>query len=99
MQLWPVAYFFSSKLDFPVIKTLEFHSLNVKKSLMFWLQENLNFDDKKWATGQSCIRKEITSYRIGSLGGLTINRVYSYWCQPVSAIAVQPDYPTYRETS
>ena len=26
------------------------------------------FDDKKWATGQSCIRKEITSYRIGSLG-------------------------------
>ena len=34
--------FISSKLDFPVIKTLERHSLNVKKniSLMFWLQEN-----------------------------------------------------------
>jgi hypothetical protein len=42
MQLWPVAHFFSSKLDFPVIKTLEFHSLNVKKSLSYvLLQENL----------------------------------------------------------
>ena len=68
MQLWPVAHFFSSKLDFPVIKTLEFHSFNVKKSLSnVVITGKSNFDEIKWASGQSCIGKEITSYRIGSL--------------------------------
>ena len=50
------------------MKTLEFHSLNVKKYLSnVLITGKSNFDEKKWATGQSCIRKEITSYRIGSL--------------------------------
>ena len=55
-------------------KTLEFHSLNVKQSLSnVLITGKSNFDKKKWATGQSCIRKEITSYRIGSLEGQSIS--------------------------
>ena len=32
---------------------------------------------KKWATGQSCIRKEVTSFKIHTLG----NRAWSYICR------------------
>ena len=40
--------FFSSKLEFPVIKTLEIHSLNVKKSLSnLLITGKSNFDEKK----------------------------------------------------
>jgi hypothetical protein len=50
------------------MKTLEFHSLNVKKYLSnVLITGKSNFDEKKWATGQSYICKEITSYRIGTL--------------------------------
>ena len=62
--------FFSSKLDFPVIKRLkrDFFTLSECISNVL-ITGKSNFDEKKWATGQSCIRKEITSYRIGYLGG------------------------------
>ena len=47
---------------------MEFHSLNVKKSVYnVLITGKSNFNVKQWATGQSCIRKEITSYRIGTL--------------------------------
>ena len=61
-------FFLSSKLDFPLIKTLErdFFTLSEQNSNVL-ITGKSNFDEKKWATGQSCIRKEITSYRIGSL--------------------------------
>ena len=73
MQLWPVAHFFSSKLDFPVIKTLErdFFTLSEWNSNVL-ITGKSNFDEKKWATGQSCICKEITSYRIGSVVAFSI---------------------------
>ena len=68
MQLWTVAHFFSSKLGYPVIKTLErdFFKLSEWNSNVLITGKSY-FDDKKWATGQSCIRKEITSYRVGTL--------------------------------
>ena len=47
---------------------MEFHSLNVKKNISnVLITEKSNFEEKKWATGHSCIRKQITSYKIGSL--------------------------------
>ena len=58
MQLWPVAHFFfilSSLLGGFAVALL----LHPPKS-----------DDKmkkKWATGQSCIHKEVTSYKIHTL--------------------------------
>ena len=48
------SYFFSecnSKLDFPVIKTLERHFFYIEwVSLQcFWLQEKSNFDERNWS--------------------------------------------------
>ena len=45
----------SSKLDYPVIKILERHSLKLKKSAL-------------QATEQRCIHIEITCYKISALG-------------------------------
>ena len=47
MQLWPVAHFFSSKLDFPVIKTLErdFFTLSEWNSNVL-ITGKSNFDEK-----------------------------------------------------
>ena len=69
MQLWTVAHFFSSNLDFPVIKTLERDFFTLSEwNCNVLITGKSNFDEKKWATGQSCIHKEINSYGIGSLG-------------------------------
>ena len=51
--------FLSSKLDSPVIKTLERHSLNVQKvSLQYF---DYRMKEMAWATDQRFILKEITS--------------------------------------
>ena len=47
MQLWPVAHFFPSKLDFPVIKTLERHFFKLSECLSYVLiTGESNFDEK-----------------------------------------------------
>ena len=60
--------FLSSKLDFPVIKTLERNSLNVKKYLCnILIIGESNFDERngqKNSTDQRLILKEITTYKI-----------------------------------
>ena len=66
--------FFSSKLDSPVIKTLE--------RIRFFSNQNIgegesNFDEKMWKkclTDQRLIQKRNTSYKIGTLVVLLISR-------------------------
>ena len=41
---------------------------------MFCMFPNSKSEWKKWATGQSFIRKEITSYRIGTLAATNVQR-------------------------
>ena len=56
--------FLSSKLDSPIIKTLERHSLNLKKFLSNVLitgESNIDEMFKNCSTDQSFILKEITS--------------------------------------
>ena len=53
MQLWPVAHFFHSFITFGWVCCCTHPKVMTK-----W---------KKWATGQSCIRKEVTSYKIQTL--------------------------------
>ena len=36
-------------------------------------------NEKKWATGQSCIRKEVTSYKIHTLGTLIQENYWSFY--------------------
>ena len=57
MQLWPVAHFFSFCHHFWVGATAKQQQTH-PKVMTEW---------KKWATGQSCIRKEVTSYKIHTL--------------------------------
>ena len=71
MQLCSVEHIFSSKLDSPVIKTLE--------RIRFFSNQNIgegesNFDEKNveevfnlCSTEQSCINIGITCYKIGTL--------------------------------
>ena len=63
MNLWSVEYF-----------------LNIFVITFWWVQQQSNSkptqkwwqNEKKWATGQSCIRKEVTSYKIHTLGDCKI---------------------------
>ena len=59
MQLWPVAHFFHFVITFGWVQ----QQSNSKPTQKWWQNE------KKWATGQSCIRKEVTSYKIHTLIG------------------------------
>jgi hypothetical protein len=75
----------SLKLDFPVIISLERDFFTLSECISnVLITGKSNFDEKKWATGQSCIRKEITSYRIGSLATNSIVnrkfRIFLYIC-------------------
>ena len=57
MQLWPIAHFFYFVINFRWVqqKQQQIHP----KVMTEW---------KKWAIGQSCICKEVTSYKIHTLG-------------------------------
>ena len=57
MQLWQVAHFFHFVITFGWVQ----QQSNSKPTQKWWQNE------KKWATGQSCIRKEVTSYIIHTL--------------------------------
>ena len=56
MQLWQVGHFFHFVVFFGWVQQ---QSNPTQK----WWQ-----NEKKWAAGQSCIRKEVTSYKIHTLG-------------------------------
>ena len=82
MKLWLVAHFFL--LTFGI----EEHTKHCSMSFLYSSTRNdmlqcfvcspiPKVSEKKWATGQSFIRKEITSYRIGTLGTL-ITADYTY---------------------
>ena len=57
MQLWPVAHFFHFVITFGWV----IQQSKCKPTQKWWQNE------KKWATGQSCIRKEVTFYNIHTL--------------------------------
>ena len=60
---------FSSRLDSPVIKTLETHFFTLSECVSnVLITGESNFDEKKCSTAQSFIRKEVTSYKIHTLG-------------------------------
>ena len=61
---------FSSKLDFPGIKTLETHALNVKKCVTNVLISGESNFDEKCVQPQSFICEEVSFYKIHTL---TIN--------------------------
>ena len=67
MQLWPVAHFF---LHFVTTFGWVQQQSNSKPTQKWWQNE------KKWATGQSCIREEVTSYKIHTL---EIHPVQKFW--------------------
>ena len=58
MQVLPVAHFFHFVITFGWMQ----QQSNSKPTQKWWQNE------KMWATGQSCIRKEVTSYKIYTLG-------------------------------
>ena len=74
MKLWPVALFFIYFWNWGTYKTLQYaiSCTAVKKwhAAMFCMFPDSKSEWKKWATSQSFIRKEITSYRIGTLVSL-----------------------------
>jgi hypothetical protein len=56
-------YLFSNQLCFPASKTLERHSLNLKKCLFnVLIAGESNFDKKKCLTAQSFNRKEVHNF-------------------------------------
>ena len=57
MQLWPVAHFFHLVITFEWVQ----QQTNSKPTQKWWQNE------KKWGTGQSCIRVEVTSYKMHTL--------------------------------
>ena len=57
MQLWPVAHFFHSVITFGWVCCC----FAVAPTQKWWQNE------KKWTTGQSCIRKEVASYKTHTL--------------------------------
>ena len=72
MKLWPVALFFHSLLESGTYKTLQYAiscttAAKEWHAAMFYMFADSKSEFKKWATSQSFIRKEITTYRIGTL--------------------------------
>ena len=72
MKLWPVAHFFS--LTFGIREhtkhcSMSFLYSSTRKDMLqcFVCSPIPKVSEKKWATGRSFIRKEITTYRIGTL--------------------------------
>ena len=57
MELWPVGHFFHFVITFGWLQQQSNSKLTQK-----WRQNK-----KKWATGQSCICKEVSSYKIHTL--------------------------------
>ena len=57
MQLWPVAHFFHFVITFEWVQQQGKQQTHPK----------VMTELKKWATGQSCIRKKVTSYKIQPL--------------------------------
>ena len=76
MQLRPFAHFFSFCHHFWV-GLLLLCFLDLPKS-----------DDKKWATGQSCIREEEASYKILTLTINTKKKVELIYCKYFSAAVI-----------
>jgi hypothetical protein len=83
MKLWPVAHFFS------LIFGIREHTKHCSMSFLYSSTRNdmlqcfvcspiPKVSVKKWATGQSVIRKEITSYRIGTLNSRFIFKNYKH---------------------
>ena len=75
MKLWPVAHFFHSLLESGNIQNIaECHFLYFIKEMtccnVLYVPPIPKVSEKKWATGQSFIWKEIRSYRISTLKGL-----------------------------
>jgi hypothetical protein len=64
MQLWPVSHFFHFVIAFGWVQ----QQSNSKPTQKWWQS------DKKWATGQSCICKEVTFYKIQ-----TLDQIMEYW--------------------
>ena len=64
MQLWPVAHFFHSLLGGFAVALL----LHPPKS-----------EWKKWATGQSCIRKRSTTWKIGTLALISMKPKFEHY--------------------
>ena len=86
MKLWPVAHFFS--LTFGIGEHTKYCSMsflysNTRNDMLqcFVCSPIPKVSEKKWATGQSFIRKEITSYRISTLAKkVKIRLIYAH-CQ------------------
>ena len=57
MQFWPVAHF-----RFVITFRWVQQQSNSKPTQKWWQNEK-----EKWTTGQNCIRKEVTSYKIHTL--------------------------------
>ena len=68
MQLWPVAHFFSFSYHFWVGATAKQQQIH-PKVMTEW---------KKWATGQNCILKDVTSYKIHTLDFYIIKEHYIF---------------------
>ena len=76
-KLWPVTHFFNSVITFGWVCCCFAVAPNQK-----WWQ-----NEKKWATGQSCIRKEVTPYKIHTLiyqpnifnSMEAVNKIYIFW--------------------
>ena len=76
MQLWPVAHFFSFCHHFWVGATAKQQQTH-PKVITEW---------KKWATGQSSIRKEVSSYKIHTLAVFiekVANKPIGWWFESI----------------
>ena len=79
-MLWPVAPFFSFWVG-ATAKQQQTHP----KVMTEW---------KKWATGQSVIRKELTSYKIHTLGDAVFKPLSYLVCLPQSMLILVIIYET-----
>ena len=78
MQLWLVAHFFHFVITCGWVQ----QQSNSKPTQKWWQNE------KKWATGQSCIRKEEASYKILTLTINTKKKVELIYCKYFSAAVI-----------
>ena len=97
MKLWPVAPFFTHFWNRGTYKTLQ-HVISLQQykkwhAAMFCMFPDSKSEWKKWATGQSFIRKEITTYRIGTLRGHSKTTWTRFWPFLTTYLNVDIFYP------
>ena len=84
MQLWPVTHFFHSQLGGFAVALLFTHPEVSEKSgqlvrVAFGKEVLPRSEWKKWATGQSCIRKRSTTWKIGTLALISMKPKFEHY--------------------